>query len=59
MVQDYSDELRTEKLLWKLLDEPDTGSESLCTTQAYGYFISLAKPIVPSSHVRCGHLESR
>ena len=59
MVQGYSDELRTGKLLWTLLDEPDTGSESLCTTEAYGYFISLAKPVVPSSHVRCGHLENR
>ena len=32
VVRGYSDELRTEKLLWTLLDEPDTGSESLCIT---------------------------
>ena len=33
MVQDYSDELRTGKLLWISLDAPATGSESLCTTK--------------------------
>ena len=47
------------KLLWNLLDGPDTGSEPLCTTQAYGCFVSLAKPVVPSSHVQCGYLENK